>query len=249
MEWNPIYGGKYMKRIKKTGWIVALLVAILIVAGALTAFAQDENPPHPPHGWLDGETILAVYAGALGITPEEVQTAWEEGKTLADLCDELGLDLEETRSQIDEQLQALRAEAIQQAVDDGEISQELADDLLERDFPLEHGWMDGRGRFKTTPGAGREGLFPHEGAFDQQLRGWRESGLTLEQWAEENDVDLEQLKADIQAEHEQHIQWMLEQGMITEAQAQELLDQEFPEDFPGPMMPFRGRGPGHFGCE
>ncbi|MEJ2571819.1 MAG: hypothetical protein P8Y98_14900 [Anaerolineales bacterium] len=239
-----------MKRIKKTGWIVMLLVAILIVAGALTAFAQDEKPPHPPHGWLDGEIILAVYAEALGITPEEVEAAWAEGKTLTDLCDELGLDLEETRSQIDDRLQTLRAEAIQQAVDDGEISQELADDLFERDFPLEHAWTGGgRDRFKTVPGAGREGFFPHEGPFDDQLRGWRESGLTLEQWAEENDVDLDQLKADIQAEHEERVQQMLEEGIITEEQAQELLDQDFPEDFPGPRMPFRGRGPGHFGCE
>ncbi len=238
-----------MNRFKKFGWIGALLVAILIVAGALTAFAQDEKPPHPPHGWLDGETILAVYAEVLGITPEEVEAAWEEGKTLADLCDELDLDLEETRSQIDERLQTLRAEAIQQAVADGDISQEQADALLEGNFPLEPGWMGGRGHFKTGPGAGRGAFFPHVGPFDEQLRGWRESGLTLEEWAEENDIDLEQLKADLQAEHEAHVQWMLEEGMISEEQAQELLDQEFPQDFPGPIMPFPGRGPGHFGCE
>jgi hypothetical protein len=238
-----------MKRLKKYGWIGVLLVAILVVAGALTAFAQDEDPPRPPHRWLDGETILTVYAEVLGITPEEVEAAWDEGKTLADLCDELDLDLEETRSQIDERLQTLRAETIQQAVDDGEISQELADELLEGNFPLEPGRMGGRGRFKGGPGAGRGAFFPHEGQFDEQLRGWRESGLTLEEWAEENDIDLEELKADMQAEREEHVQQLLEEGVITEEQAQELLDRELPENFPRPMMPFPDRGPGHFGCE
>ena len=239
-----------MKRITKTGWVGILLVAMLIVAGVLTAFAQDEHPPRPPHGWLDDDTIVAVYAEVLGITPEEVEAAWDEGKTLSDLCDELGLDLDETRSQIDERLQALRAEAIQQAVDDGEISQEMADTLLEGNFPHEHDWMGGRGHVKAWPGAARGMIFPpYEGPLDDQLRDWRESGLTLEEWAQENDIDLEQLKADMQAEHEEHVQQMLEDGIITEEQAQELLNMELPEDFPGPMMGFPGRGPGHRGCK
>lgn len=238
-----------MKKITKAGWIGILLVAILTLTGALTAFALDENPPRPPHRWLDHDAIVAVFAEVLGITPEEVEAAWDEGKNLEDLCDELGLDLEETRSQIEERLQVLRAEAIQQAVDDGEISQELADALLERNFPIGYGEVTGRGRFEVRPGAGRGAFSPHERLFDEQLREWHESGLTLEEWAEENDLDLDQLKADKQAEREEHVQWMLEEGMITEEQAQELLNMELPEDFPGPMMFFQGRGLRHLECE
>jgi len=83
--------------------------------------------------YLDRDTLLAK---ALGMTAEELQTAYDEGKTLTDLLNDTGLDAAAVR----ENLQTARTEAIAQAVADGVITQEQADEM-----------EDGRG-FGLMPG-------------------------------------------------------------------------------------------------
>jgi lambda repressor-like predicted transcriptional regulator len=67
----------------------------------------------------------ALMASALGITVEDVQAARDEGKDLVTLVDELGLDAATVRLA----LTTARQEAIQQAVSDGVITQEQADQV------------------------------------------------------------------------------------------------------------------------
>ena len=71
---------------------------------------------------------LSVIADLLGITVEELQEALEGGATVRDLLDEAGIDAET----VQQALEAARIEAIEQAVEDGELTQEQADRLLER---------------------------------------------------------------------------------------------------------------------
>ena len=127
--------------------IAGLLVALLVVGviGATSAYAQggarvELRGGGPWGGRGLGLEGLQVAAEALNMTTDELITALRSGKTLQELADEAGVDLEDVRDAI----QAARAdemrERIQQAVDEGAITQEHADWLLEG---LDNGFLGG----------------------------------------------------------------------------------------------------------
>jgi hypothetical protein len=132
----------------------------LLVVGALTALiagaalAQDDTPVTPegplPHaeglgmGRRMGDQVgLEAAADALGMTVDELTTQLWGGKTLADLAEEKGIDLAEVQSAVQAAQEAAMREKIEQAAEDGTITQEHADWLLEG---LEKGFLtDGFG--------------------------------------------------------------------------------------------------------
>lgn len=74
----------------------------------------------------------ALLANALGMTTEALQAAFDEGKALSDLISDKNFDA----AAMHEALQAAFTEALTQAVADGVITQEQADEMLESD----RGW-------------------------------------------------------------------------------------------------------------
>ena len=139
---------------KKFRWgIGALVIALLAIGayGATTVYADDSNPPLPfgergpggPRGGcgLDGAALEAV-ANVLNMSTDDLAAALEDGKTLQELADEAGVDMQDVKDAIG----ALRAESmrerIAQAVEDGTMTQEKADWLLEG---LDKGFLDGPG--------------------------------------------------------------------------------------------------------
>ncbi len=74
------------------------------------------------------EEMQAVIADALGITVAELEAAHAEGKRLPELAAELGVALEDVQTAV----QAAHEAAIQQAVEDGLITQEQADWMRQR---------------------------------------------------------------------------------------------------------------------
>jgi hypothetical protein len=107
-------------------------------------------------GYLDRDAMLAQ---ALGISVEELDAARAEGKTLRDLIADSELDAETLR----EKLQEAHEAAIAQAVEDGVITQEQADDMA-----------DGMGRGHKFGGPMRpdsEGGFRGRGGFKGQVPG------------------------------------------------------------------------------
>ena len=146
---------------KKVAWIIGTLMIALVAVGAVgtsVAYADDGGPNRPfaqfdgkraGERGLDGEALEAV-ADLLGMSTDEVTAAFEEGQTLQDLAEEAGVTIEE----IQETMSALREEAmrerIETAVEDGTMSQEQADWLLEgldKGFLGKHGGFGGRGGF------------------------------------------------------------------------------------------------------
>lgn len=138
--------------------IVGLLVSLLAIAVAGTALAQDVTPTPTPkaygwHGWgrggfgcrgLCGQAGLEAAAGALGMTADELSTQLWGGRTLADLAEAKGVDLQAVRDAVDAACQQATRDAIEQAVQDGRLSREQADWLLEG---LDRGyWGSGFGR-------------------------------------------------------------------------------------------------------
>jgi lambda repressor-like predicted transcriptional regulator len=71
-----------------------------------------------------------LIAEALGITVSELDAAREDGQRLPDLMDELGVESEAFEAN----MRTLREEALEQAVDDGVITQDQAEELLENNF-------------------------------------------------------------------------------------------------------------------
>ena len=98
---------------------------------------------------IDRDELLAE---ALGISADELQAARDEGQKLGTLLDDLGLDGEECS----QALQAAYGSAVGQAVLDGVITQDQADQFLSGDriFGGRPGFRfhrDGRFRFKDHP--------------------------------------------------------------------------------------------------
>jgi polyhydroxyalkanoate synthesis regulator phasin len=74
-----------------------------------------------------GDSLIAVAADKLGMTVDELTTQLKDGKTVADLAQEKGVDLQT----IVDAFLASRQEWLSQAVTDGKITQEQADQMLE----------------------------------------------------------------------------------------------------------------------
>ena len=130
--------------------IGGLLVALMVVGviGATNAFAQSSTPGALLHGRGPGDgrglrdAELAAAAEALNMTADEVSTALQGGKTLEQLAEEAGVDLQNVRDAIQAVREAELRTRIEQAVADGTMTQEKADWLLEG---LDKGFLDGPG--------------------------------------------------------------------------------------------------------
>lgn len=155
--------------------LVVLLVASAI--GATVAFAQEPTPtPEKPllpfggrGGWGFGGrgffgfgggrwALFDAAAEALGLSPEELFSELHQGKTLEEVAEEQGVGIEDVQEAIEAARAEAMREAIQQAVEDGTISQEQADWMLEGleqgFFPMGRGLRHGLGRGRFCPPAG-----------------------------------------------------------------------------------------------
>jgi len=148
--------------------LTSMLVVSLLTAGLTgTVLAQDDGTDDttaPDTGcWpgrmfgggrgSSGQAGMEAIAEALGLTAKELSTQLWGGKTLAELAEKAGIDLQALRDAATAaQMDAVR-EAIQQAVEDGDISQEQADWLIEG---LDNGYWGGH-RFGGWGGFGGRG--------------------------------------------------------------------------------------------
>jgi hypothetical protein len=145
------------------GALMALLLVGLI--GATVVFAQEPEPP-VPFGWHGGGrgmggfggrgrggfawarggqwTMFDTAAEALGLTPEELFAELHAGKSMNEIAEEQDVEPEAVHDAVSASQAEARKQAIGQAVEDGELSQEQADWMLEG---LDKGFFPGgRGR-------------------------------------------------------------------------------------------------------
>ncbi len=139
--------------LRKT--ITTLSITALMVTGALgITMAQDENPDAPQRPSLTQKLEhraerLAELAEVFGMTADEITAYLEAGGTIQELAEEQGVDLEALRAERQAERQQRAIDRINQAVEDGEITQAQADEIIER---IENGEGFGRG---NRPGRGR----------------------------------------------------------------------------------------------
>lgn len=269
-----------MSKFLKTAGAIAIFALVVILAGASITAAQDTVEPtavpetstveQAPPFWgrggrgqgMMGQGQLAVnrdeahaaVADVLSLTVEELDAAIAEGKDLVDLAAEQGVDFADVRDAIE----AVHAEALAQAVEDGLITQEQADWMAER------GQMGPADRF----GGRRGGFDAHRGgmmggfggamvvdqaemhaaianalgisveAFETAI----DEGQTLVDIAEAQGVDLADVRAAMDEVHAAALQQAVEDGLITQEQA-DWMTQRHSERVLG-----QGFGPGNGPC-
>jgi hypothetical protein len=162
-------------------FIIVAIVALMAITGAVVAFAQEDTttPDTPVAGQLgerpfspggagmnrpddglrdllpqifDQDEMKAVVADALGISVEELDAAKEAGTHLPDLAAELGVDMKTVHDAV----QAYRETAVADAVANGLITQEQADQILSHSGhfgPCGHRGPGRRGGEQGQPGA------------------------------------------------------------------------------------------------
>ncbi|MCJ7716990.1 MAG: hypothetical protein MUO54_10795 [Anaerolineales bacterium] len=129
-----------MKPILKYTLIGLLVAGLVGITAVGVAYAQGD-PPQP----------LETIADLLGLTPDEVQEQLKDGKTLEDLANDAGSELEDLHKAMQETWLENFKTRIQSALEDDEITRDHANWLTEG---LEKGFMGGRGGFG---GRGRMG--------------------------------------------------------------------------------------------
>jgi len=128
------------------GGLVALLVVAVVAGGVLlaaTTASAQETEPTPGAAW-EGRgwgmfgwggrswTVFDTIAEALGLTPNELFTeSHDEGKSVSEIAEERGVELDEVKDALNARRSEAQREAIEQAVEDGRITQEQADWMLE----------------------------------------------------------------------------------------------------------------------
>jgi len=131
--------------------IGGLLIALVVVGviGATNAFAQSststlEHGRGPGGGRGLSEEALAAAAEVLNMTTDELTAALQSGQTLEQVAEEQGVDFADVQAAIQAVRETEMRERITQALEDGTITQEHADWLLEG---LEKGFLGGPGGF------------------------------------------------------------------------------------------------------
>jgi len=164
------------KRLALLGGVTLIVVLVASLAGGALVFADEPTPPaQAPFGcrgggfglWGGSWTVFDAAAEALGLTAEEFFAELHDGKTLTEIAEEQDTTVEEVYEAINAiRVEAMR-DAIEQAVEDGNLTREQADWLLEGldkgFFPMGRGFGFGgmRGGFGRGMKGGFGGFGPH----------------------------------------------------------------------------------------
>lgn len=237
----------------------ALLVLALVVAAAAT-FAQDDSDATPvPDVGTEEESGDGVTPAPNWAWPGRHRSPGWAGGPIGDddqLAEALGITVEELQAAREE----ARVAAIEQAVADGLITQEQADQLLENGIGG-HGLRFGAGHDTFLADALGISIDELQAARqevrDEAVAAWLDemvaAGVTTQEQADlisarravQEYVDVEALQAAIQAAYEEAVAQALADGAITQEQADQLLsEQAF--GFRGFGDGFRGHGRGGF---
>jgi len=170
------------------------------------------------------DLIQEAVAGALGISVEELEAAREEGKTLRDLAEEQGVDLADVQAA----MEAARLEAIEQAIADGVITEEMAEQIIERmEQTPPAGWME------PYQDQMQEAIAEALGISVEELEAARDEGKSPAELARELDVNRDEFRQAMEDALEEILDQAVADGVLTPEQAEQIAQGRG-----------RGRGPG-----
>ena len=190
-------------------WKIAGIATLVAVVGAailgVAVYAQEPTPPSP-FGWMGDffEQIRDAVASKLGVERADLDTAMAEA----------------------------RQEVIEQAIEDGKITQQQADRMLSHQLgDLKHGMTAfGRGRMGYFNGfrGNRMGnmtdiLAEHLDMTVDELVGELQAGKTVAEMAEARGVELQTLVDAIVADRAEFLSQAVAEGRMTQEQADGML--------------------------
>jgi uncharacterized protein (DUF433 family) len=174
---------------------------------------------------VGGSGVIQAAAEAIGIEPAELIRALREGRTIADLAEENGVDVQ----RVVDAVVASERERLEDAIDAGRLTQDqagaIADDLEERVTDLVNGDL---APF-PLPLLPHLGLWPAPIAFIADVIGIDPAellaafadGRTIADVAQDNDVEVESVVDAIVAELRDRLDEAVENGWLTQDEADE----------------------------
>ena len=194
--------------------------------------AQPEHR-RGPGGRNGAEGPLAPYAeeataDILGLTVEELQAAREDGTRLPELIEAAGLTKDEFKAAMEEAM----PEVLAQAVEDGVLTQEQADAIASGERPDrpegKHGKRGGGqdGPLETYKAAAAADIL---GLTVEELQAAREDGTRLPELIEAAGLTEDEFKAAMEEAQPEILAQAVEDGVLTQEQADAIAAGERPE--------------------
>ena len=171
----------------------------------------------------DGTVWQTTFAEALGIPVEQLEERLTGGETIRSLVEESGLDTTDFQTA----LQAARAEMLQQAVAEGNITQEQAEQMTDRQSELNVFGHSGKGGFglrDKDSTVWQTTLAEVLGIPVEQLEERLAGGETIRTLVEESGLDMAEVQTALQAARAEMLQQAVADGSITQEQAGRMLN-------------------------
>ncbi len=231
-----------MSKFRKIFGITVVVVLAFMAIGATVVLAspveqgsEEETatePDQPPieRGLLaqifDRESVQAIIADTLGISVEELEAAKEEGIRMQQLAEEQGVAIEDIQAAVE----AYKAEAVQDALDAELITEAQAEWLLSHDGrPTRHQVRRGiRNLIRNIidPDMMKETAADALGLSVEEFAEAREGGMTMQELAEEQGVEIEVVWEAMRATFEVLVEQAVDDGTITRFQADRILEHD-----------------------
>jgi uncharacterized membrane protein len=246
---------KFLK-IASIATLVAVVGAVIVAAVALAQgppeppfpfggkwgdhrpFGPGPLGPGPEEGKAYGEQMHQALADALGMTVDELKAAMADGQTPCDIIEAKGLDATEVWQAVE----SARQDMLQQAVDDGLLTQQQADRISERmaDFDANEWYAEGGGpgffgRMQGPPffgpqGPGSEEAQAHQEQMHQaladalgmtvdELKAAMADGQTPCDIIEAKGLDATEVQEALESARQDMLQQLVEDGLLTQQQA------------------------------
>ncbi|HSH04725.1 MAG TPA: hypothetical protein VLL52_19595 [Anaerolineae bacterium] len=205
-----------------------------------TPFANQQfGPERGRHGGprgpqiLDRDAMLATLADTLGLTTDELTTAFtEERRSLAAIADSQGVDM----ATIETAVQAAMQQAIDDALANGDITADQADMMTERLANAETGFLT---KFAPRPHvidkeAVQTAVADALGLTTDELTAARQARQSIEELAADAGVELADVEAAAKAAQIDAINAAVADGRITQTEADTMIEKvENADGFPG----------------
>ena len=216
-----------------------LILAVMVASAGLFAATSVASAQSVPNGvdaadgrghggqhgnrWLSRDEKKAIIASALNMTVEELQTAKESGQSMEEIIAAQGLTTEEYEAA----LQAGLIAAANQAVTDGELTQEQADTIIANiesgNFGFgNHNHGNGGSRWLSR-GEKREIIAGVLGMTVEELEAAKESGQSMSEIIEAQGMTTEQYEAALQAALIEAANQAVSDGELTQEQADTII--------------------------
>ena len=119
-----------MNKFLKYTLLAMLVVGVLGISAVGVAYAQEDDPVHP----------MEALADLLGLTFDDLREKIHDGSNLDDLAETAGVDLDAFWQEMHETREEDHKERLQEALQNGDITQEQYNWMMEG---FENGYMGG----------------------------------------------------------------------------------------------------------